>query len=204
MSGKLTYDNGDALIGATVKIASLSLGTSTDIEGNYMISNIPNGQHNVIYSAVGFKSVSVLVDFNGDVQRDISLVEDVLLLDEAVVIGYGTARTKDLTGSAVIVKSEDFNKGSVTTKRVVMGKIPGVKINSNNGAPGSGSTIRIRGTSINASNDPLIVIDGVPLDNGGVAGAANPLNLINPNDIESFVVQMLLLPLFTVLEVQMV
>ena len=190
LSGKLTDDNGEALIGATVKIASLSLGTSTDVEGNYMISNIANGQHNVIYSAVGFKTVNVLVDFNGDVQRDFSFAEDALLLDEAVVIGYGTARTKDLTGSAVIVKSEDFNKGSVTTpEQLVMGKIPGVKINSNNGAPGSGSTIRIRGgTSINASNDPLIVIDGVPLDNGGVAGAANPLNLINPNDIESFVV----------------
>ncbi|MEC7084368.1 MAG: carboxypeptidase-like regulatory domain-containing protein [Bacteroidota bacterium] len=173
LSGKLTDDNGEALIGATVKIASLSLGTSTDVEGNYMISNIANGQHNVIYSAVGFKTVNVLVDFNGDVQRDLSFAEDALLLDEAVVIGYGTARTKDLTGSAVIVKSEDFNKGSVTTpEQLVMGKIPGVKINSNNGAPGSGSTIRIRGgTSINASNDPLIVIDGVPLDNGGVAGA---------------------------------
>ena len=95
---------------------------------------------------------------------------------------------QDLTGSAAIIKSEDFNKGSVTTpEQLVMGKVPGVKINSNNGAPGSGSTIRIRGgTSINASNDPLIVIDGVPI--GGVAGAANPLNLINPNDIETFVV----------------
>ena len=157
LSGKLTDDNGEALIGATVKIVSLSLGTSSDIEGNYMISNIANGQHNVIYSAVGFKTVNVLVDFNGDVQRDLSFAEDALLLDEAVVIGYGTARTKDLTGSAVIVKSEDFNKGSVTTpEQLVMGKIPGVKINSNNGAPGSGSTIRIRGgTSINASNDPF-------------------------------------------------
>ena len=118
------------------------------------------------------------------------MLEDVLLLNEAVVIGYGTTRTKDITGSAAIINSEDFNKGSVTTpEQLVMGKVPGVKINSNNGAPGSGSTIRIRGgTSINASNDPLIVIDGVPLDNGGIAGAANPLSLINPNDIETFVV----------------
>ena len=74
----------------------------------YAVSNITNGQHNVIYSAVGFKTVNVLVDFNGDVQRDLSFAEDALLLDEAVVIGYGTARTKDLTGSAVIVKSEDL------------------------------------------------------------------------------------------------
>ena len=142
LSGKLTDDNGEALIGATVKIASLSLGTSTDLDGNYLISNIANGQHNVIFSAVGFKTVSALVDFNGNVQRDVSLAEDALLLDEAVVIGYGTARTKDLTGSAVIVKSEDFNKGSVTTpEQLVMGKIPGVKINSNNGAPGSGLSL---------------------------------------------------------------
>ena len=189
-SGQLKDDKGEALIGATVKITDLSLGTSTDLEGNFTISNISTGQHNVVISAVGFKTVTESIMFNENVQRNFSLKEDALLLDEAVVIGYGTARTKDLTGSAVIVKSEDFNKGSVTTpEQLVMGKIPGVKINSNNGAPGSGSTIRIRGgTSINASNDPLIVIDGVPLDNGGVAGAANPLNLINPNDIESFVV----------------
>ena len=139
---------------------------------------------------MGFKTISETITIQSNIVKDFTMTEDALLLNEAVVIGYGTARTKDLTGSAVIVKSKDFNKGSVTTpEQLVMGKIPGVKINSNNGAPGSGSTIRIRGgTSINASNDPLIVIDGVPLDNGGVAGAANPLNLINPNDIESFVV----------------
>lgn len=190
LSGSVSDENGEAIIGVTIKIPDLSIGTSTDLEGNYSISNIPAGPYKVIYSAVGLLTVSESIDFVADVNKNISMREDALLLDEAVVIGYGTARTKDLTGSAVIVKSEDFNKGSVTTpEQLVMGKIPGVKINSNNGAPGSGSRIRIRGgTSINASNDPLIVIDGVPLDNGGVAGAANPLNLINPNDIESFVV----------------
>ena len=174
----------------TVFINEISIGSSSDIDGKYLISNIKNGEYSVTISAVGYKTVSEIIIINSNVNKDLTLKEDVLLLDEAVVIGYGTARTKDLTGSAAIIKSEDFNKGSVTTpEQLVMGKVPGVKINSNNGAPGSGSTIRIRGgTSINASNDPLIVIDGVPLDNGGVAGAANPLNLINPNDIETFVV----------------
>ena len=190
ISGSVSDENGEAIIGVTIKIPDLSVGSSTDLEGNYSISNIPAGPHKVIFSAVGLLTVSESIDFIADVKKNISMREDALLLEEAVVIGYGTARTKDLTGSAVIIKSEDFNKGSVTTpEQLVMGKIPGVKINSNNGAPGSGSRIRIRGgTSINASNDPLIVIDGVPLDNGGIAGAANPLNLINPNDIESFVV----------------
>ena len=148
-SGQLKDDKGEALIGATVKITDLSLGTSTDLEGNFTISHISTGQHNVVISAVGFKTVTESIMFNENVQRNFSLKEDALLLDEAVVIGYGTARTKDLTGSAVIVKSEDFNKGSVTTpEQLVMGKIPGVKINSNNGAPGSGSTIRIEGDII--------------------------------------------------------
>ena len=190
LSGKVIDEQGEPLIGATVFINEISIGSSSDIDGKYLISNIKNGEYSVTFSAVGYKTVSEIIIINSNVNKDLTLKEDVLLLDEAVVIGYGTARTKDLTGSAAIIKSEDFNKGSVTTpEQLVMGKVPGVKINSNNGAPGSGSTIRIRGgTSINASNDPLIVIDGVPLDNGGVAGAANPLNLINPNDIETFVV----------------
>ena len=190
LSGKIIDQQGEPLIGATIFINEMSTGSSSNIDGKYLISNIKNGEYSVTISAIGFKTVNEIISINSNVVKDLTLIEDILLLEEAVVIGYGTARTKDLTGSAAIIKSEDFNKGSVTTpEQLVMGKVPGVKINSNNGAPGSGSTIRIRGgTSINASNDPLIVIDGVPLDNGGIAGAANPLNLINPNDIETFVV----------------
>jgi iron complex outermembrane receptor protein len=105
-----------------------------------------------------------------------------------VVTGYGTAKRKDLTGSIATITSKDFNKGSITTpEQLIAGKVAGVQITSNGGAPGSGSTIRIRGgASLNASNDPLIVIDGVPIDNNGISGVANPLALINPNDIESF------------------
>ena len=190
LSGKIIDQEGEPLIGATVFINEMGSGSSSDKDGKYFINNIQKGDYSVIFSAVGFKKVTETIVINADVIRDLTMEEDVLLLNEAVVIGYGTARTKDITGSAAIINSEDFNKGSVTTpEQLVMGKVPGVKINSNNGAPGSGSTIRIRGgTSINASNDPLIVIDGVPLDNGGIAGAANPLSLINPNDIETFVV----------------
>jgi len=190
LSGKIIDQDGEPLIGATIFINEMSSGSSSDKDGKYFINNIQKGDYSVTFSAVGFKKVTETISITTDLLRDLSLMEDVLLLNEAVVIGYGTARTKDITGSAAIIKSEDFNKGSVTTpEQLLMGKVPGVKINSNNGAPGSGSTIRIRGgTSINASNDPLIVIDGVPLDNGGIAGAANPLSLINPNDIETFVI----------------
>ena len=106
------------------------------------------------------------------------------------MIGYGTTRTKDLTGAATVITEKNFLQGSLATpEQLIMGKVAGLKVTSNDGAPGSGSTLRLRGgTSINASNDPLIVIDGVPIDNGGIAGAANPLSLVNPNDIASFVI----------------
>ena len=190
IAGKISDENGDPIIGASIFLKEISTGSTSDFNGDYKIDNINEGNFTISVSIIGFKTVSESIFVNKNIYKDFSMMEDALLLNEAVVIGYGTARTKDLTGSAAVIRSEDFNKGSVTTpEQLVMGKVPGVKINSNNGAPGSGSTIRIRGgTSINASNDPLIVIDGVPLDNGGVAGSANPLNLINPNDIETFVV----------------
>ena len=190
LSGKIIDNCGDPVIGASVFLKELSSGSSSDINGQYSIKNLDKGSYNLIISIVGFKTISELLIIQSNIVKDFTIKEDALLLNEAVVIGYGTARTKDITGSAVLITDKDFNKGSVTTpEQLIMGKIPGVKINSNNGAPGSGSRIRIRGgTSINASNDPLIVIDGVPLDNGGIDGSANPLNLINPNDIASFVV----------------
>ncbi len=190
LSGNIIDDNGDAVIGAYIKIPNLNLASSTNINGDYSIENISTGELNIEFSAVGFIKVSKKINVTKDLFLNIVLKEDIQLLDEAVVIGYGTARTKDLTGSAVAVSEDKFLKGSLATpEQLIMGKVPGLKVTSNDGAPGSGSTLRIRGgTSINASNDPLIVIDGVPVDNGGIAGAANPLSLINPNDIESFVV----------------
>ena len=190
LSGSVTDENNDPVIGASVKITELSIGSSTDLEGQFLITKIPSGNYEVTVSAVGYNNVVQLVQFNADVKISFTLKEDIQLLDEAVVVGYGTARTKDLTGSAVAISEDKFLKGSLATpEQLIMGKVPGLKVTSNDGAPGSGSTLRIRGgTSINASNDPLIVIDGIPIDNGGIAGAANPLSLINPNDIESFVV----------------
>ena len=190
LSGNIIDDNGDVVIGAYIKIPNLNLASSTNFNGDYSIENISLGELNIEFSAVGFLKVSKKLNISKDLILNIVLKEDIKLLDEAVVIGYGTARTKDLTGSAVAVSEDKFLKGSLATpEQLIMGKVPGLKVTSNDGAPGSGSTLRIRGgTSINASNDPLIVIDGVPVDNGGIAGAANPLSLINPNDIESFVV----------------
>jgi iron complex outermembrane receptor protein len=107
-----------------------------------------------------------------------------------VVIGYGTQKKSDLTGSISTVSAKDFQKGQISSpEQLIMGKVPGVQITTSGGQPGAGSTIRIRtGASLNASNDPLIVVDGIPLAGGSVSGVANPLSLINPNDIETFTI----------------
>lgn len=113
------------------------------------------------------------------------------MLSDVVVIGYGTQRKSDLTGSVTNVSSEDFNTGLVSSpEQLINGKISGVQIMSNSGSPTAGSTIRVRGgASLNASNDPLIVLDGVPLEQGGISGnSGNFLSLINPNDIESMTI----------------
>jgi iron complex outermembrane receptor protein len=123
-------------------------------------------------------------------KKDLAMREDALLLETAVVVGYGTVKSKDLTGSITNVGVKDFQSGAVTTpEQLIVGKVSGVQITSNSGMPGAGSRIRIRGgTSLNASNDPLIVIDGVPIDNNGISGAGNALSLINPDDIENITI----------------
>lgn len=192
LTGKVLDEEKEGLIGATIMLEGTTKGTVTDFEGNYTISGIAPGTYKVSYSFVGYKTTTASVTFTDgqNVTKNMELTGDVLFLDEAVVVGYGTISSGDLTGSTRVIKDEDFTKGNVTTpEQLITGKVSGVQITSNNGAPGSGSRIRIRGgTSINASNSPLIVIDGVPVDNEGIDGAADPLSLINPNDIESFVV----------------
>ena len=192
ITGKVTDETGEGLIGASVIFEGTTRGTQTDLDGNYSLDNLIPGTYNLRYSFVGFKTSlkPVTVTAGQTLAMDVQLGTDAQMLQEAVVVGYGTAKKEDLTGSTVVVSTEDFQSGNVTTpEQLVTGKVSGVQITSNDGAPGSGSRIRIRGgTSINASNDPLIVIDGVPLDNGNISGAANPLSLINPQDIESFVV----------------
>lgn len=192
LTGTVTDELSEPLIGATVFLEGTSIGTVTDLDGNYRVENITPGTYEVAISFVGYKKAVNTMSFAAGETKTFSLQleEDATILEEAVVIGYGTTQTKDLTGSVVAVDTKDFQKGNFATpEQLVVGKVAGVQITSNSGQPGAGSRIRIRGgSSLNASNDPLIVIDGVPVDNGGIAGASNPLALINPDDIESFTV----------------
>jgi TonB-dependent starch-binding outer membrane protein SusC len=186
INGKVTDSrSGAPIVGASVTPKNSTAGTTTDANGSFSL-RVADQVKTIVISFIGY--VDQDVDISGTTTPSIALVESALNLNEVVVIGYGTARKKDLTGSVATVTAKDFQKGIITTpEQLIAGKVAGVQISSNNGAPGAGSRIRIRGgTSLNASNDPLIVIDGVPIDNGGINGAPNPLSLINPNDIESF------------------
>ena len=192
VKGKIADSDGNALFNAKVTIEGTTRGAVTDEKGNYEINGLAPGNYNLLYKYVGLlpKTEAVVIKGNDVIVKDVVLTKDTKALDEVVVIGYGTTRTKDLTGAATIINEKNFVQGSLSTpEQLIMGKVAGLKVTSNDGAPGSGSTLRLRGgTSLNASNDPLIVVDGVPLDNGGISGVANPLSLINPNDIASFVV----------------
>ncbi|MFN2458739.1 MAG: SusC/RagA family TonB-linked outer membrane protein [Chitinophagaceae bacterium] len=184
VSGRVTDAGGAGLPGVSVSARGTNTGTSTDATGNYTIT-VPTAITTLVFSSVGYGTQEV--NIGGQTNVDVRLQAAAGNLSEVVVIGYGTARRRDLTGSVANVTSKDFVKGPITTpEQLIAGKVAGVQITSNDGMPGSGSRIRIRGgTSLNASNDPLIVIDGVPIDNASIAGAASPLSMINPNDIES-------------------
>jgi iron complex outermembrane receptor protein len=176
---------------ATIQLIGTTMGATSEDDGTYLISNVAPGSYVVSVSYVGFSTFSQDVTVGSSaVTLVINLKPDYQSLSEVVVVGYGTKQVKDLTGAVTSVSSEKFLNGNITTpEQLVSGKVAGVQITSNGGAPGAGSTIRIRGgTSLNASNDPLIVIDGVPVDNVGITGAQNPLGLINPNDIENMTV----------------
>lgn len=192
LTGSVTDEQGEGLIGATVLLEGTTIGAITDLDGNYSIKNIPAGDYTVFYTYVGYtrQSRQVRLADGQTLVANMVLPENVTILNEAVVVGYGVTQSKDLTGAVTMLDQEDFLGGNVNTpEQLVTGKVAGVQITSNGGAPGSGSRIRIRGgSSLNASNDPLIVIDGVPIDNQGIAGSANALNLINPDDIASFTV----------------
>lgn len=186
VTGKVTDSkDGSPVVGATVlPKGSTTGGTTTSATGDFTI-RLGQNVKALIISYVGFATQEVAVTGN---TVSVSLVGGGNNLNEVVVIGYGTQRKKDLTGSIATVTTKDFQQGAINTpEQLIAGKVPGVSVISNSGQPGSGSTIRIRGgASLNASNDPLIVIDGVPLDNTGIPGSSNALSFINPNDIESF------------------
>ncbi len=176
--------NAMPLPGVNVIIKGTSRGASTDFDGNYSIE-VTNGE-TIVISYLGYTTQEII--FNGESKIDISLEEDATQLDEIVVIGYGSVKKKDATGSVDVVSSKDFNQGAiVSTDQLLNGKAAGVRITNSGGSPDSAPNIRIRGgSSLNAQNNPLIVIDGVPIGNDNPAGVSNPLNLVNPNDIESF------------------
>ena len=182
----LDTESGFPLIGATVLIAGTDNGTVTDIDGKFSIEANEGAQ--LKFSYTGYAEQTITVGAESVIEVSMSASSEIL--DEVVVIGYGTVKKDDATGSIQTVSTESFNKGAITgPQELLAGKVPGVTISTGSGAPGEGATIRIRGeSSLSANNDPLIVIDGVPLESGGVNGARNPLNVINPNDIETFTV----------------
>ena len=182
VKGHVNDDTGESVIGATVRVEGAQGGTVTDYEGNFTIKAREGANINITY--VGYQPAtvkaapSVLVVLKSDAQ----------VLDNVVVIGYGTVKKSDLTGSVTALKPDSKNKGLVVNAQdMIQGKVAGVNVISNDGTPGGGAQIRIRGgSSLNASNDPLIVIDGMAMDNDGVKGLSNKLSMINPQDIESF------------------
>ncbi|POY39200.1 SusC/RagA family protein [Solitalea longa] len=190
ISGKLIDESGQPLPGAYIGIMGSSTGTNSDANGNYKLTGIANGSVTLQVKFIGYKDLQRTINLIGDFVANFVMQPESTALTEVVVIGYGSQQKKDHTGSISTVNAKDFQKGSITTpEQLISGKMAGVNVVSNGGSPGSGSVIRIRGgASLSASNDPLIVIDGVPLSNDVIAGAANPLNLINPNDIATFTV----------------
>ncbi|HMU69819.1 MAG TPA: TonB-dependent receptor plug domain-containing protein, partial [Chitinophagales bacterium] len=192
LTGVISDQSGATLPGVTVLISGTGKGTISDFDGSYVLAFDAAGTYTVNYTYIGYKAVTETITLTDgqNLKKDLIMQEDALMLETAVVVGYGTIKSKDLTGSITNVGVKDFQGGNVTTpEQLITGKVAGVQITSNSGMPGSGSRIRIRGgTSLNASNDPLIVIDGVPVDNNGISGSGNALSLINPDDIENITV----------------
>lgn len=187
VSGTITDGlTGMPLGGVNVIIKDTSQGTSSDFDGNYII-NVTNGQ-TLVFSFVGYTSREVV--YAGQQKLDMTLQEDADLLDEVVLIGYGETTQQNATGAVSKVSSKEFNQGAIVApEQLLAGKTAGVRITSGSGAPGGGSEIRIRGgASLSGNNSPLIVVDGLPLDQRGVQGVRNQLNAINPNEILDFVV----------------
>lgn len=187
ITGRVTDSTGNGIANVSVTVKGQpGRGTTTASNGSFSLA-VPSNSTTLIFSSVGYGTTEAAIAGNS---VNVTLQAAASDLNAVVVIGYGTARKRDLTGSVTAITSKDFNKGAIITpEQLIAGKVAGVQITSNGGAPGAGSTIRIRGgASLNASNDPLIVIDNVPVDNGGIAGAANALALINPNDIETFTI----------------
>ena len=172
------------VIGATVMEKGTSVGTSTGLDGDFTLV-VSGPDATVEVSCIGYASRTFKAS---ELPSSILMAEDSEFLDDVVVIGYGTVKKTDMTGSIVAIKADDINRGAVNSpEQMLMGKVAGLLVTPATGQPGASATIRIRGAaSLNASNDPLIVIDGVPITSEGGAGMGNPLASVNPNDIESY------------------
>ena len=176
--------NGEPIIGASVLEIGTTNGTITDFDGNFTLNVKPGAKLSISY--MGYKTQEL--EAKGTLA--VRLSEDTEVLDEVVVVGYGVVKKNDATGAVTAIKPDEMNKGLTTTATdMLSGKVAGVTVTNGGGTPGGGATIRIRGgSSLNASNDPLIVIDGLAMDNNGIPGAASGLSMINPSDIETFTV----------------
>ncbi|MGC1632703.1 MAG: TonB-dependent receptor [Gelidibacter sp.] len=189
VSGTVTEEaNALPVPGVNIIIKGTATGTTTDFDGNYSIS-VRNGEV-VVFSYVGFKPQEII--YNGQPTLNVALIEEAAELAEIVLIGYGSVKKEDATGSVTAVTAKDFNKGPVVSSdQLIQGRISGVQVISGGGSPGEGAQIRIRsGSSLSANNDPLYIIDGVPVENGGagITGGRSPLTTVNQNDIESITV----------------
>lgn len=187
ISGKVTdAGNGEMLPGVSVVVKGTTRGTATNFDGDYKIDVEAN--QTLIFSFIGYTTQEIVVGSENVINVKLGL--SVESLEEVVVIGYGQVKKEDATGSVTAINSDDFNVTAMSSPiGLVSGKIAGVQITTGGGAPGEGATIRIRGgSSLSASNDPLIVVDGVPVDNDGVSGMRSPLSTIHPSDIETFTV----------------
>jgi iron complex outermembrane receptor protein len=195
ITGSVKDSKGGAVAGASVVIKGSKTGTTTNGEGDFRLT-VPDGTQTLTITAIGFNSADVNVSSGTTVQ--VTMIENTSDLNEVVVVGYGTARKRDLTGAVASVKAKDFNQGIQTSPdQLVQGKVAGVQILNNSGQPGGGTTVKIRGNStIRAGSTPLFVVDDIPLDGRsarpggsgagiGTSPAANPLNFMNPNDIAS-------------------
>ena len=188
VEGLVVDGNKEPVIGASVMVKGMQIGTATDFDGRFSVK-VPESNSILVISYVGCETREIAAN-SPELQSGVVLRESAQNLDEVVVIGYGSVKKSDATGSLVAIKPDDFNKGNrVTAQDALVGKVAGVNVVTDSGAPGSGATIRVRsGASLSASNDPLIVIDGVPVDNSTIEGSSNIIGSLNPDDIETFTV----------------
>ena len=186
VKGTVVDKEGEPLIGASVVVQGETLGTATDFDGNFSISAPSNGT--LLVSYVGYETQEIAID--GRTEINVTLHENSVLLGEVVAIGYGVVKKSDATGSVAVIKPDDIEAGIATsTQDLLVGASPGVVVTMDGGKPTGGATIRIRGgSSLSANNNPLVVIDGVPMTDQSNAGGTNALTMVNPQDIESMTI----------------